>query len=29
LPTDLPAGNLDIQITTPFADSRMATLPSN
>ena len=29
LPTDLPAGNLDLQITTPFADSRMATLPSN
>ena len=29
LPEDLPSGNLNIQITTPFADSRMATLPSN
>ncbi len=27
LPTDLPAGALDIQITSAFADSRVATLP--
>ncbi|HEV2690422.1 MAG TPA: hypothetical protein VGV35_17820 [Bryobacteraceae bacterium] len=29
LPADLPPGNLDLQIRTPFADSRMATLPSS
>ena len=27
LPSDLPAGNLDIPIQTPYADSRVATLP--
>jgi uncharacterized protein (TIGR03437 family) len=27
LPFNLPAGNLDIQITSPFADSQVATLP--
>lgn len=27
LPRDLPAGNLDIQIQTPYANSRVATLP--
>jgi len=29
LPTDLPPGNLDIQIQTPFVNSAMATLPSS
>jgi uncharacterized protein (TIGR03437 family) len=29
LPTNLPPGNLDLQIQTPFANSRIATLPSN
>jgi len=27
LPGDLPAGNLDIQVETPYANSRIATLP--
>jgi uncharacterized protein (TIGR03437 family) len=27
LPSDLPAGNLDIQIQTPYANSSVPTLP--
>ncbi|HYL76091.1 MAG TPA: hypothetical protein VEU96_17910 [Bryobacteraceae bacterium] len=29
LPTDLPQGNLELQIQTPFVNSAMATLPSS
>jgi uncharacterized protein (TIGR03437 family) len=29
LPTDLPAGNLDVQITSPYATSNVGTLPVN